>query len=62
MKNPGTTTDIPDSWAPALAGFDRWLATRGMAERTRRAYGTDVGDLARWAEGQGMTARTSGVG
>jgi integrase/recombinase XerC/integrase/recombinase XerD len=52
MKKPGTSTDIPDAWAPALSGFDRWLATRGMAERTRRAYGADVGDLARWGGGQ----------
>ncbi len=33
----------------ALASFDRALATRGMAERTRRAYGADLEQLARWA-------------
>jgi site-specific recombinase XerD len=48
-----THTDIPETWAPALSGFDRWLATRGMAERTRRAYGADAGELARWAEDHG---------
>ena len=29
--------------------FDENLATRGMAEKTRRAYGGDVGEFARWA-------------
>jgi site-specific recombinase XerD len=57
MKKPGTVPPIPESWAPALSGFDRWLAARGMAERTRQAYGADVGDLARWADGAGAAPR-----
>ena len=36
-------------WAAALRDFDRALATLGMAEKTRRAYGGDLGELARWA-------------
>ena len=40
----------PDpAWREALARFDRQLAARGMAEKTRRAYGNDVGELAQWA-------------
>jgi site-specific recombinase XerD len=33
-------------WRDALADFDRALRRRGMAERTRRAYGTDLNGLA----------------
>jgi integrase/recombinase XerC/integrase/recombinase XerD len=40
---------LPRAWGSALARFDESLATRGMAEKTRRAYGGDVGELARWA-------------
>jgi site-specific recombinase XerD len=43
----------PD-WREALARFDRQLATRGMAEKTRRAYGNDVGELARWSTEAGV--------
>ena len=32
-----------------LAGFDSWLLAKGMAEKTRRAYGTDLQQLAEWA-------------
>jgi integrase/recombinase XerC/integrase/recombinase XerD len=49
----GAAGDIPERWVPALSGFDRWLAARGMAERTRRAYGLDAGELARWAGAEG---------
>ena len=34
--------------------------TRGMAEKTRRAYGLDVGELAVWADGAGVAPE--GVG
>jgi site-specific recombinase XerD len=37
-------------WPAALRDFDRALATLGMAEKTRRAYGGDLGELARWAD------------
>ena len=40
---------LPRAWRTALTRFDESLATRGMAEKTRRAYGGDVGELARWA-------------
>jgi site-specific recombinase XerD len=36
-------------WVAALARFDGWLRARGMAEKTRRAYGVDIDQLARFA-------------
>src|SRR5918998_6196350 len=42
------------SWAEALRRFDRDLQRRGAAERTRRAYGADIGELATWAAAQGI--------
>jgi integrase/recombinase XerC/integrase/recombinase XerD len=36
-------------WTAALARFDGWLRGRGMAEKTRRAYGVDLDQLARFA-------------
>jgi site-specific recombinase XerD len=35
-------------WAQALALFDSDLRRRGMAEKTRRAYGVDLGQFALW--------------
>jgi site-specific recombinase XerD len=46
----------PGSWGQALVLFDRDLRRRGAAERTRRAYGTDVGELALWASHLGLDA------
>jgi integrase/recombinase XerC/integrase/recombinase XerD len=36
-------------WSEALAAYDRDLRARGMAERTRRAYGVDLGQFVEWA-------------
>src|SRR3954447_22716530 len=36
-------------WRAQLASFDAYLKTRNMAEKTRRAYGTDLEQLAEWA-------------
>jgi site-specific recombinase XerD len=52
MKN--TATAAQHSWQAALIRFDRDLQRRGSAERTRRAYGADVGELATWAAAQGI--------
>lgn len=41
-------------WDAALAAYDRDLRARGSAERTRRAYGVDLGGFAEWAGGQGL--------
>jgi site-specific recombinase XerD len=52
MKN--TATAGQHSWQDALVRFDHDLQRRGSAERTRRAYGADVGELATWAAAQGI--------
>ena len=41
------------NWTDALAEYDRDLRARGAAERTRRAYGVDLGAFAEWAGTQG---------
>lgn len=46
--------ELEPSWARALSDFDRDLRTRGMAEKTRRAYGVDLGQLAAWAGARGL--------
>jgi integrase/recombinase XerC/integrase/recombinase XerD len=43
-----------DAWLAAMRRFDRDLQRRGAAERTRRAYGVDVAELATWAAAQGL--------
>ena len=42
------------NWEASLAAYDRDLRARGSAERTRRAYGVDLGGFAEWAGGQGL--------
>jgi site-specific recombinase XerD len=42
------------NWEEALAGYDRDLRARGSAERTRRAYGVDLGGFAEWAGEHGL--------
>jgi site-specific recombinase XerD len=49
-----TPTREEASWQAALAGFDDWQRARGMGEKTRRAYGVDLGQLAEWAAGRGL--------
>src|SRR5256885_16220004 len=46
MKN---AIDEQGMWARELATFDAALLARGMAEKTRRAYGADLQQLADWA-------------
>ena len=41
---------LGESWREAVAVFDRELSVTGAAEATRRAYATDLDQLARWAE------------
>jgi integrase/recombinase XerC/integrase/recombinase XerD len=48
-----TNIDQEDRWASALSRFDGWLRGRGMAEKTRRAYGVDLDQLARFAGDRG---------
>ncbi len=42
------------NWEAAIAEYDRDLRARGSAERTRRAYGVDLGGFAEWASPQGL--------
>ncbi len=42
------------SWTDALRAFDAGLHAQGMGEKTRRAYGVDLQQLADWASGQGL--------
>jgi site-specific recombinase XerD len=42
------------SWDEALAAYDRDLRARSMAERTRRAYGVDLGQFVEWAKERGL--------
>ena len=49
MLTQKTPTGLEASWSAALTGFDAGLRGRGMAEKTRRAYGVDLGQLAEWA-------------
>jgi integrase/recombinase XerC/integrase/recombinase XerD len=68
MKNPATAEDrseqvavvLPAAWREQLSSFDRTLKARGMADKTRRAYGLDVGELAAWADRAGVSP--AGVG
>jgi site-specific recombinase XerD len=47
-----TPTPVEASWQDALARFDEWQLARGMGEKTRRAYGVDLAQLAQWASGR----------
>jgi site-specific recombinase XerD len=44
--------ELPPAWRKGLSHFDRSLQAHGMAERTRRAYGRDLGEFAVWAAEQ----------
>jgi site-specific recombinase XerD len=58
MKNsPTVEQDRPmpsAAWREALTLFDADLRRRGMAEKTRRAYGVDLGQFALWCTAQGV--------
>jgi site-specific recombinase XerD len=49
-----TPTPTEAIWQQALARFDDWQLARGMGEKTRRAYGVDLSQLAEWASGRGL--------
>src|SRR3989442_13663374 len=56
MKNAPTDGQgkRPSGWARELATFDAALRARAMAEKTRRAYGVDLQQLADWAARHGF--------
>ena len=61
MKNSAIDTEPTPRWRAALGLLDADLRRRGAAEKTRRAYGFDLHDLAAWASAQGLepTAMTT---
>ena len=48
------------SWSVALERFDDWQRARGLREKTRRAYGVDLGQLAAWAASRDLTPNELG--
>lgn len=42
------------TWDEALVAYDRDLRARSAAERTRRAYGVDLGRFVEWAKRHGL--------
>src|SRR3954466_9599724 len=54
MKKEAIAPQASDAWRAAMRTFDRELQRRGAAERTRRAYGVDLGQLAIWGTANGV--------
>jgi site-specific recombinase XerD len=57
MKNEATraqASGATEAWRAAMRTFDRELQRRGAAERTRRAYGVDLAQLALWSTANGI--------
>ena len=54
MAEAAADTALSESWRSALERFDRDLSARSAAESTRRAYGADLEQLARWADRAGL--------
>src|SRR4051812_1855577 len=54
MKKEAIAPQASDAWRTAMRTFDRELQRRGAAERTRRAYGVDLGQLALWCSANGV--------
>ena len=54
MKKAPTTAEPSVAWTDALALLDADLRRRGAAHATRRAYGSDLAELARWATAAGL--------
>jgi site-specific recombinase XerD len=54
MREEAPDQELSQAWREALKVFDRDLTVRAAAEATRRAYSSDVGQLAAWADGAGM--------
>ena len=42
------------TWDEALSAFDRDMRARNLAERTRKAYGVDLGQFVEWVDGRGL--------
>src|ERR1700755_2755316 len=61
MKNSAMEAEPTPRWRAALGLLDAALRRRGAADKTRRAYGFDLQDLATWATAHGLepTAMTT---
>ena len=63
MSSPATAASprlsaVEGAWAAALELLGEDLSRRGRAQRTRRAYGTDLAQFARWASAQDLEPRS----
>ena len=56
-----TDIELDPTWARELSAFDRWLRAGGAAEKTRRAYGVDAEQLARWAAARSLRPEAVGT-
>ena len=52
MNGVPTRPELEEGWVRAMRSFDGSMRARGMAEKTRRAYGVDLQQLAEWAGAQ----------
>ncbi|HWX74252.1 MAG TPA: tyrosine-type recombinase/integrase, partial [Solirubrobacteraceae bacterium] len=57
-----STTEPAPAWAAALSLLERDLERRDAAARTRRAYRSDLRDLAAWAGAAGLAPRDIDAG
>src|ERR1700712_1562771 len=55
MKKTSMDSQHQATWRAHLRAFDSMLKVRGMAEKTRTAYGTDMAQVADWAAAQGLS-------
>ena len=60
MAHAEPESPLGESWQDALGTLDRELAATGAPDSTRRAYGTDLGQLGRWADGRGLEPASVG--
>jgi integrase/recombinase XerC len=55
LQAPGETAGIDSVWRAALSLLEDDLLRRDAAVRTRRAYGADLAQFARWASARGLS-------
>ena len=60
MADPAADLSLSEAWRSALERFERDLSARRAAESTRRAYGSDLEQLAAWADGAGLSPQAVG--
>jgi integrase/recombinase XerC/integrase/recombinase XerD len=54
VATPDAVERLSEPWARALEDFDADLRVRSAAEKTRRAYGSDIARFARWCMRSGL--------